>query len=63
GRIVRIKSLLDVVWITTAHVYVNIAQLELVLLVNISVAAEVNAASENMLEVNVASKYQVNAAS
>ncbi|GKA55767.1 hypothetical protein Tco_0754839 [Tanacetum coccineum] len=32
GRIVGIKSHLDAVWITTAHVYVNAAQLELVLL-------------------------------
>ncbi|GKB79045.1 hypothetical protein Tco_0945940 [Tanacetum coccineum] len=32
GRIVGIKSLLDAVWITAAHVYVNAAQLELVLL-------------------------------
>ncbi|GKE39113.1 hypothetical protein Tco_1462518, partial [Tanacetum coccineum] len=40
GRIVRIKSLLDVVWITVAHVFVNAAQLELVLLVNISAADE-----------------------
>ncbi|GJU80344.1 hypothetical protein Tco_1282709 [Tanacetum coccineum] len=32
GRIVGIKSLLDVVWITAAHIYVNAAQLELVLL-------------------------------
>ncbi|GKC20112.1 hypothetical protein Tco_1022262 [Tanacetum coccineum] len=31
-KIVGIKSLLDVVWITAAHVYVNAAQLELVLL-------------------------------
>ncbi|GJV18897.1 hypothetical protein Tco_1367917 [Tanacetum coccineum] len=40
GRIVGIKSLLDVVWITAAHVYVNAAQLKLVLLVNISAADE-----------------------
>nr|GEY28424.1 hypothetical protein [Tanacetum cinerariifolium] len=33
-RIVRIKSLLDVVGITAAHVFVNTTQLELVLLVN-----------------------------
>ncbi|GJY29212.1 hypothetical protein Tco_0404979 [Tanacetum coccineum] len=32
GRIVRIKSLLDVVWITAAHVFVNATQLELVML-------------------------------
>ncbi|GKB10293.1 hypothetical protein Tco_0844216 [Tanacetum coccineum] len=32
GRIVGIKSLVDAVWITTAHVCVNAAQLELVLL-------------------------------
>ncbi|GKD16159.1 hypothetical protein Tco_1205317 [Tanacetum coccineum] len=36
----QIKSLLDVVWITVAHVFVNAAQLELVLLVNISDADE-----------------------
>ncbi|GKC82560.1 hypothetical protein Tco_1138277 [Tanacetum coccineum] len=34
-RIVRIKSLLDAVRITAAHVFVNTAQLELVLLVKI----------------------------
>nr|GEU62885.1 copia protein [Tanacetum cinerariifolium] len=34
GRIVRIKSLFDAVGITAAHIYVNTAQLELVLLVN-----------------------------
>ncbi|GJV46594.1 hypothetical protein Tco_1431130 [Tanacetum coccineum] len=64
-------SLLDVVWITAAHVCVNAAQLELVLLrdfkENILIqskdcSAEVNAASENMLEVTIASEYQVNAA-
>ncbi|GKB40996.1 hypothetical protein Tco_0885938 [Tanacetum coccineum] len=32
GQNVGIKSLLDVVWITAAHVCVNAAQLELVLL-------------------------------
>ncbi|GJR39012.1 hypothetical protein Tco_1214696 [Tanacetum coccineum] len=37
---VGIKSLLDAVWITAAHVCVNAAQLELVLLVNISAADE-----------------------
>ncbi|GJX59140.1 hypothetical protein Tco_0290530 [Tanacetum coccineum] len=68
GRIVRIKSLLDVVWITAAHVCVNAAQLELVLLRDfkenmLNCSAEVNAASENMLEVTTASEYQVNAAS
>ncbi|GJV87853.1 hypothetical protein Tco_1531791 [Tanacetum coccineum] len=71
GRIVRIKSLLDAVWITAAHVFVNVAQLELVLLrdfkenmlsVYYYYSAEVNAASENMLEVTTASEYQVNAA-
>ncbi|GJW20881.1 hypothetical protein Tco_0031503 [Tanacetum coccineum] len=40
GRIVGIKSLLDAVWITAAHVCVNAAQLELVLLVNISAGDE-----------------------
>ncbi|GKA96033.1 hypothetical protein Tco_0818128, partial [Tanacetum coccineum] len=40
GRIVGIKSLLDVVWITAAHVYVNDTQLKLVLLVNISAVDE-----------------------
>ncbi|GKB74456.1 hypothetical protein Tco_0935868 [Tanacetum coccineum] len=35
GRIVRIKSLLDAVRITAAHVFINTAQLELVLLVKI----------------------------
>ncbi|GKC99450.1 hypothetical protein Tco_1169725, partial [Tanacetum coccineum] len=34
GRIVGIKSLLDAVWITAAHVCVNAAQLDLVLLMN-----------------------------
>ncbi|GJU45830.1 ribonuclease H-like domain-containing protein, partial [Tanacetum coccineum] len=55
--VVGVKSLLDAVWITDAHVYVNAAQLELVLL------TKVNAASENKLEVNTTSEYQVNAAS
>ncbi|GJY56487.1 hypothetical protein Tco_0455602 [Tanacetum coccineum] len=59
GRIVRIKSLLDAVRITAAHVFVNASWLDLVLLVQI----EVNAASENKLEVATASEYQVNAAS
>ncbi|GKB45073.1 retrovirus-related pol polyprotein from transposon TNT 1-94 [Tanacetum coccineum] len=63
----KIKSLLDVVWITAAHVCVNAAQLELVLLRDfkenmLNCSAEVNAASENMLEVTTASEYQVNAA-
>ncbi|GJS67941.1 putative ribonuclease H-like domain-containing protein [Tanacetum coccineum] len=41
GRIVRIKSFLDAVRIiTAAYVFVNAAQLELLLLVNISVADE-----------------------
>ncbi|GJT43840.1 hypothetical protein Tco_0952555 [Tanacetum coccineum] len=40
GRIIRIKSLLDVVWITVTHVCVIAAQLKLVLLVNISAANE-----------------------
>ncbi|GJV50690.1 hypothetical protein Tco_1446431 [Tanacetum coccineum] len=64
GRIVGIKSLLDVVWITAAHVCVNAAQLELVLLRDFkeNMLTEVNAASENMLEVTTASEYQVNAA-
>ncbi|GJT57456.1 retrotransposon protein, putative, ty1-copia subclass [Tanacetum coccineum] len=61
------KSLLDAVWITAAHVCVNAAQLELVLLRDfkenmLNCSAEVNAASENMLEVTTASEYQVNAA-
>ncbi|GJS97808.1 hypothetical protein Tco_0804776 [Tanacetum coccineum] len=34
GRIVRIKSLLDAVWITAARVFVNVAQMKLVLLMN-----------------------------
>ncbi|GJS56274.1 hypothetical protein Tco_0629636 [Tanacetum coccineum] len=61
----KIKSLLDAVWITAAHVCVNAAQLELVLLMNFkeNMLIEVNAASENMLEVTTASEYQVNAAS
>ncbi|GJX64862.1 hypothetical protein Tco_0299205 [Tanacetum coccineum] len=68
GRIVRIKSLFDVVRIIAAHVCVNAAQLELVLLRDfkenmLNCSAEVNAASENMLEVTTASEYQVNAAS
>ncbi|GJX07846.1 hypothetical protein Tco_0195778 [Tanacetum coccineum] len=64
-RIVRIKSLLDVVWITAAHVCVNAAQLELVLLRDFkeNMLTEVNVASENMLEVTTTSEYQVNAAS
>ncbi|GJU12304.1 putative reverse transcriptase domain-containing protein [Tanacetum coccineum] len=59
-----IKSLLDIVWIIAAHVCVNAAQLDLVLLMNFkeNMLIEVNAASENMLEVNTASEYQVNAA-
>ncbi|GKA99354.1 hypothetical protein Tco_0827291, partial [Tanacetum coccineum] len=65
---VGIKSLLDAVRITAAHVCVNAAQLELVLLRDfkenmLNCSAEVNAASENMLEVTTASEYQVNAAS
>ncbi|GKD18622.1 hypothetical protein Tco_1207780, partial [Tanacetum coccineum] len=35
SQYVGIKSLLDAVWITAAHVFVNAAQLELVLLVKI----------------------------
>ncbi|GKB27107.1 hypothetical protein Tco_0866508, partial [Tanacetum coccineum] len=58
---VRIKRLLDAVRITAAHVFVNAAQLDLVLLVQ-NCSTEVNAASENMLEVTTASEYQVNAA-
>ncbi|GKD12251.1 hypothetical protein Tco_1196658 [Tanacetum coccineum] len=50
----KIKSLLDAVRITVAHVFVNVAQLDLVLLVQ----TEVNAASENVLEVTTASEYQ-----
>ncbi|GJT32613.1 hypothetical protein Tco_0923032 [Tanacetum coccineum] len=42
GRIVRIKSLLDAVRITDAHLFVNAAQLELVMLKNFK---------ENMLSV------------
>ncbi|GKE51272.1 hypothetical protein Tco_1486428, partial [Tanacetum coccineum] len=68
GRIVGIKSLTDTVWITAAHVCVNAAQLELVLLRDfkenmLNCSAEVNAARENMLEVTTASEYQVNTAS
>ncbi|GKB82768.1 hypothetical protein Tco_0949663, partial [Tanacetum coccineum] len=60
-KAVGIKSLFDVVWITAAHVCVNAAQLELVLLkdfkeymlittasTKLRQPAEVNAASENM---------------
>ncbi|GJZ76835.1 hypothetical protein Tco_0641507 [Tanacetum coccineum] len=63
-KCVGIKSLLDAVWITAAHIYVNAAQLELVLLRDFkeNMLTEVNAASENMLEVTTASEYQVNAA-
>ncbi|GJQ93246.1 retrovirus-related pol polyprotein from transposon TNT 1-94 [Tanacetum coccineum] len=69
-------TLLDAVRITAAHVCVNAAQLELVplrdfkekyakclLLLVHNCSAEVNAASENMLEVTIASEYQVNVAS
>ncbi|GKA38859.1 hypothetical protein Tco_0731410 [Tanacetum coccineum] len=68
GRIVGIKSLLDAVRITTTHVFVNAAQLDLVLLMDfkenmLNGSVEVNAASEKMLEVTTASEYQVNAAS
>ncbi|GJT86594.1 hypothetical protein Tco_1068311 [Tanacetum coccineum] len=55
------STLLDAVWITVAHVFVNAAQLELILLVKIY--SEVNAANENMLGVSTASEYQVNTAS
>ncbi|GKB48474.1 hypothetical protein Tco_0899227 [Tanacetum coccineum] len=61
GRIVGIKSLLDAVWITFADVFVNTAQLDLVLLVQ-NCSPEVDAASENMLEVTTASEYQINVA-
>ncbi|GJU72037.1 hypothetical protein Tco_1263442 [Tanacetum coccineum] len=54
-------SLLDAVRIIAAHVFVNAAQLDLVLLVQ-NCSAEVNAASENVIEVTTASEYQVNAA-
>ncbi|GJV08859.1 hypothetical protein Tco_1346515 [Tanacetum coccineum] len=61
----KIKSLLDAVWITTAHICVNAAQLELVLLRDFkeNMLIKVNAANENILEVTTASEYQVNAAS
>ncbi|GJZ49045.1 hypothetical protein Tco_0603235 [Tanacetum coccineum] len=64
----HLKNLLDAVRIIAAHVCVNAAQLELVLLRDfkenmLNCSAEVNAASENMLEVTTASEYQVNAAS
>ncbi|GJW99052.1 hypothetical protein Tco_0180860 [Tanacetum coccineum] len=66
-KIIGIKSLLDAVRITAAHVCVNTAQMELVLLRDfkenmLNCSVEVNAASENMLEVTTASEYQVNAA-
>ncbi|GJZ18056.1 hypothetical protein Tco_0554179 [Tanacetum coccineum] len=66
-NLVGIKSLLDAVRITAAHVFVNTAQLELVLLRDfkenmLNYSAEVNAASGNMLEVTTASEYQVNTA-
>ncbi|GJY81029.1 putative reverse transcriptase domain-containing protein [Tanacetum coccineum] len=50
--------------ITAAHVCVNAAQLDLVMLMNFkeNMLTEVNAASENMVEVTTASEYQVNAA-
>ncbi|GKB02683.1 hypothetical protein Tco_0830772 [Tanacetum coccineum] len=60
-----VECLLDVVRITAAHVCVNAAQLELVLLRDfkenmlIRLSVEVNAASENMLEVTTASEYQL----
>ncbi|GJY28573.1 hypothetical protein Tco_0404340 [Tanacetum coccineum] len=56
------KLLLDAVWITFADVFVNTAQLDLVLLVQ-NCSPEVDAASENMLEVTTASEYQINVAS
>ncbi|GJX88804.1 hypothetical protein Tco_0340818 [Tanacetum coccineum] len=61
----QLKNLLDIVWIATAHVCVNAAQLELVLLRDFkeNMLTEVNAASENMLEVTTASESQVNASS
>ncbi|GJQ95215.1 hypothetical protein Tco_0006354 [Tanacetum coccineum] len=64
--IVGIKSLLDAVRITAAHVFVNAAQLDLVLLMDfkenmLNCSVEVNAASDKMLEVTTASEYQVNA--
>ncbi|GKE47828.1 hypothetical protein Tco_1479086, partial [Tanacetum coccineum] len=64
-RIIGINSLLDVVRIIAAYICVNAAQLELVLLGDFkeNMLTKVNAASENMLEVNTASEYQVNAAS
>ncbi|GJV50358.1 hypothetical protein Tco_1440570 [Tanacetum coccineum] len=56
-------DLLDVVRITAAHVCVNTTQLELVLLrdlkekyVNYDCSVDVNAASENMLEVTIANQ-------
>ncbi|GKC21992.1 hypothetical protein Tco_1024142 [Tanacetum coccineum] len=48
--------------ITAAHVFVNAAQLNLVLLVQ-NCSVEVTTASENMLEVTTASEYQVNVTS
>ncbi|GJY39346.1 hypothetical protein Tco_0425710, partial [Tanacetum coccineum] len=65
GRIVGIKSLLDAVWITAAYVFVNAAQMDLVLLMNFkeNILTEVNDVSENMLGVSAASEYQVNVAS
>ncbi|GJV92154.1 hypothetical protein Tco_1539967, partial [Tanacetum coccineum] len=66
-----IKILPDVVRITAASVFVNVAQLELVLLRDFKenmlyllllVHTKVNASSGNMLEVTTASEYQVNAA-
>ncbi|GJW43740.1 hypothetical protein Tco_0072539 [Tanacetum coccineum] len=74
-RDVGIKSLLDAVRITAAHVCVNAAHgvstaqrlqrkyAKCLLLLVQNCLAEVNAASENMLEVTTASEYQVNAAS
>ncbi|GJZ56402.1 hypothetical protein Tco_0611595 [Tanacetum coccineum] len=58
----KIKSLLDAVRITAAHVFVNVDQLDLVLLAQ-NCSVEVNAASKNMFEVTTASEYQVNVAS
>ncbi|GJT13404.1 uncharacterized mitochondrial protein-like protein [Tanacetum coccineum] len=55
GRIVGIKSLLDTVRITVAHVYVNAAQLELVLLRDF----KENMLIKDCLEVNVHKEFDL----
>ncbi|GJX45819.1 hypothetical protein Tco_0262495 [Tanacetum coccineum] len=65
GGLLGLKVFMMLFEFTGAHVCVNTAQLELVLLRDFkeNMLIEVNAASENMLEVTTATEYQVNAAS